>query len=324
MTGSGVPEPDEETEVAGRRSLAARLGEYLAERFPVGPSLVTAFLLAGTADAVAQAAGGGAPRLDVRTALSTLFVLFALFVLRVLDEHKDFAEDAIAHPERALQRGVVSLRELDVAALVATGALVAAAGSAGGPGLLGALVCLGFLGLMRAEFFCGRFLRARPLLYALTHQGITPLLCFTVVVARTDAPAWSAASLAQAGVAAALGLVFEVGRKVRAPDEEIAGDDSYSAAYGPMAAAALVVLFGLFALGAALAAALALHASLVVVAPAVAGALVVAFAFLDFGRDVRRGRGKALLGAVALGALLTYASVGLAAFGAFEAFGGSP
>lgn len=320
---------------SGRRaSFAARIGEYLAERFPVAASLVTAFLLAGTADLVAQAARAAAQGaqddvlLDARTGMSTLFVFFALFVLRVLDEHKDFEEDRLAHPERALQRGVVSLRELDVMAAVATIALVVAAGSAGVPGLVGALGCLAFLGLMRAEFFCGAFLRARPLLYALTHQVITPLLCFTVAVARSQDASLPPASFAQAGVAAGLGLVFEVGRKVRAPGEEIAGDDSYSSAYGPVRASLLVVVFGLLAAAAAVATAMSLHASSLVVVPALVGAVVVAAGFLGFARRVRDGRGKALLGAVALGALLTYVSVGLAAHDAngalFDSAEGSP
>jgi hypothetical protein len=292
--------------------LPLRLRAYLAERFPVVASLLTAFLLGGSADVVAQAASGARPALDHRTAASTFFVFCALFVLRVLDEHKDFEDDLRAHPERVLQRGVVKLRELDALALLATAVLLAAAASAGLPAFAAAVGCLLFLGLMRAEFFVSAFLKRRPLLYALTHQGITPLLCAAVVIARGASA--TPASFWQAAAAAGLGLVFEIGRKVRAPEEEIEGDDSYSGSYGPARAAIFVVVSAAMAAGAAAGVVHALGAPSWAALPAVAGALFVSSTFIGFSRAVKPGRGKILLGAVALGALLTYASIGVAAF----------
>ena len=103
-----------------------RLHQYLMERLPVLPTLFSATLIAGAADAVGQVlrAGHDGGVIVDATSVTGIATLFAfMFVLRVCDEHKDFAVDRAAQPDRSVSRGLITLRELAASAAV----LVAAA-----------------------------------------------------------------------------------------------------------------------------------------------------------------------------------------------------
>jgi 4-hydroxybenzoate polyprenyltransferase len=111
--------------------------------------------------------------------------------------------------------------------------------------------------LMTREFFVRDWLRARPTAYLLTHMAIMPLVdTYTTgldwLAAERAAPRALALFL---GITFLNGMLIEIGRKVRAPEAERVGVDSYTSAWG-LRAAPLVWLALLFA--AAFLAALAL------------------------------------------------------------------
>jgi 4-hydroxybenzoate polyprenyltransferase len=101
-----------------------------------------------------------------------LFLFFA--VLRMMDEVKDFDKDKVAHPERPLPRGVLSLENVLEAIKYLYGTMI----------LIGIaltfimspyagicyLVITFWLGLMYKEFFVPKWLNDRPLIYAISHQ----------------------------------------------------------------------------------------------------------------------------------------------------------
>lgn len=215
------------------KSEAGRLRAYLAERFPLGPYavLVALFFAAGSLAAVRL--GGGAPRWWAAPA-----VLLAFFHLRVFDEHKDHAKDAVSHPERLLSRGVVTLPMLRRWAAVAIVVQAALAAACGPRAVVAWAAMFAFTVAMRFEFGVGERLNRSLLLYAVTHNPVVALLA-VFVWSTTDA-AWSPPYLYFVMAASLGSLAFEIGRKTRLPAEEIPGVDSYSSVYGRRNAGALV------------------------------------------------------------------------------------
>ncbi len=221
--------------------LVRRLWIYQAERFPLASYglLVAVIAAAGVGFSLtARGAAGLPPAQAALTAFVVAFVFF--FQLRVADEFKDLADDARYRPYRAVPRGLVTLRELAWLAF-AGGAVQAAATWAWAPALGWALGAgWGYLWLMRVEFFAPAWLKAHPLLYMLSHMGMLPLIF--VYITGCD---WLAAG---AGTPPGLGwflaagycngMVIEIGRKLRAPDDEEAGVETYSKLWGRAGGAA--------------------------------------------------------------------------------------
>jgi hypothetical protein len=229
------------TETTIRPSLLRRLWSYQRERFPLPThGLLVAVLAWGSV--AFSAASRGATALPAGALMAAFFITLGFFFqLRVADEYKDYADDAAHRPYRPVPRGLVTLGELarvalGVAVLQGLIALVR------GPILLVPLLLVwAMIGLLRQEFFIADTLRRHPLLYMLSHMLVTP-----AIVAFATACDWLAAGAAPpAGLdwflvaAYANGMVFEVGRKLRAPKDEEPGVETYSALWGPRRAALL-------------------------------------------------------------------------------------
>jgi len=220
------------------------LGAYLQERFaPVNIGLFV--VLFGTVRGVAAVAGGAPPAGGGASALAALGALATVsffFRLRVFDEEKDFALDALNHPQRVLQTGRVTLPQLRT--LAWAGAVLEAGWSAA-QGLNTFMlwaIALGYSLLMRAEFGVGRWLRARLVLYAVSHMLIMPLVIWWIFSAYTHGMPLDTKYLPLLWLLSLLGgFSFELARKLHAPAAERMGVDSYSQALGYGLALALTV-----------------------------------------------------------------------------------
>jgi 4-hydroxybenzoate polyprenyltransferase len=156
------------------------------------------------------------------------------FQLRVADEYKDFAADTAYRPYRPVPRGLITLAELAWLALLTAGLQLALSFWLAPPLIWPLLAVWGYMALMRWEFGAGEWLRARPLLYLLTHMLILPLIfvyltgCDWLAAGEMPAPGlgWLLAA------AYANGIVFEIGRKLRAPEDEEPGVETYSVLWG--------------------------------------------------------------------------------------------
>jgi 4-hydroxybenzoate polyprenyltransferase len=217
------------------RSLASRLWEYQGIRFPVagfGP-LVIAFTFSSAAySRIARGSPGFISWTLFSVGAFTALVFF--FMLRVLDEHKDREVDARFRPELPVPRGLVSLRELRlvggtlVAITIVLNWLLA-------PTLLWTYAVVAvWAALMTAEFFVGDWLRAHPAAYLLSHMAIMPAidLYTTGLDWVTDGAAPPTALAAFLAVTFANGILIEIGRKLRPPDGERDGVDTYSKVWG--------------------------------------------------------------------------------------------
>jgi 4-hydroxybenzoate polyprenyltransferase len=211
-----------------------RLWVYQRERFPL---LTNGIVIAAfSASAIAFSAFARHAALPPWWLLAAGFASSLIFFaqMRVADEWKDADEDARFRPYRPVPRGLVTLRELAWTA-IAGGAIQLAIALVISPRLLPLLLCAWtYFGLMSREFFVGRWLRAHPVAYIVSHMVIVPMIDFYVssfdwLVARASAPHALPWFLA---VTFCNGLVLEIGRKIRSPRDEEYGVETYTALWG--------------------------------------------------------------------------------------------
>ncbi len=209
--------------------LHRRLYGYLAERFPPVVYTVLVALFFGSAQLLAHAHDAQGT-LRPGAWVGALVVWLAFLHLRLMDEHKDFAQDRAAYPDRLLSRGVVTLPLLG-RVLVVVVLLELVLASLLGPVALGWWAGMFLFTLaMRFEFGVGGWLSRHILAYAITHNPVVGLLA--VFAHAATGLAWSDRFLAYVVLVSVSSLAFEVGRKIRQPEEEIVGVESYSSALG--------------------------------------------------------------------------------------------
>ncbi|MBL4918479.1 UbiA family prenyltransferase [Szabonella alba] len=211
---------------------------YQKERFPLARTAPLLAVFSAASIAVsAELAGRPLPGWGGFAAgFAVAMLLF--FQMRVCDEWKDLEDDRCYRPDRPIPRGLISLRAV-LGLGLASLPLAAGAVWLWHPPLLWvlALVWL-WLALMTAEFGAPEWLKARPVLYLLSHMAIMPLIDLLLTGVE-----WMPGGGPAPGLALFLalsfvnGCVLEVGRKCWAPEQEIVGVDSYSRLWGAARAA---------------------------------------------------------------------------------------
>ena len=212
-------------------SLARRLWIYQRERFPLLSHSTLVLALTIGVSGFASAGKGWPPVARLVGAFVAAFGFFLL--LRITDEFKDAADDAAYRPYRPVPRGLVTLRELagvGVVVVLVQFAITLLFGWALLPYLLAAwLVML----LMSKEFFVEGWLRAHPVPYMLSHMFILPLIDFYLLAAAWQGHGAPPVAFGWFLVATYTnGIIFEIGRKVRAAADEEGGVETYSALWG--------------------------------------------------------------------------------------------
>ncbi len=234
---------------------------YQKERFPLlahGP-LIAAF----SACAVSfSSLIRSAPPPGWEMFLTAFAVCLLMFLqLRIADEFKDAEEDARWRPYRPVPRGLVKLSELRLVFLLAAAVQL---------GLvlwldLRLLWVLGiawtYLALMSVEFFFRDWLKARPVVYLLSHMGIMPLVDFFGTACEWLPRAGAPPRGLEWFLAASFfnGIVIEIGRKLRQPADEEEGVETYSRLWGKCGAAAVWLAMLAVTLLCAMMAAKAIH-----------------------------------------------------------------
>lgn len=213
--------------------MSSRWWVYQEERFPVlahGP-MVIVFCFSIMLFSSLQA--GELPEIvNVCGAVISTLILF--FQLRVADEFKDFADDAKYRPHRAVPRGLVSLRELAwLAGIGAAVQLVIAMRIDFGLVPILVLVWL-YMALMTKEFFVPTWLKKTPSVYLASHMVVMPLIALYVsafdwICDYRPMPKGLGWLLL---FSFACGVVLEIGRKIKSPQEERLGVETYSSLWG--------------------------------------------------------------------------------------------
>lgn len=212
-----------------------RLLIYQKERFPimVHGLLIAAFSFSAIAySRLCRGEYSFIPGWQYAACVFSNFTLF--FLLRVSDEYKDHADDARYRTYLPVIRGLISLRELSATAAVLF-IITAAINVIYFPKLLWLFIAtMGYLLLMRVEFFIPDWLRKRQILYNASHMLIIPLA--DMYASGYD---WRIQNVVPPrgllfffGVSYFNGMVLEIGRKIRTPEREEEGVVSYTRLWG--------------------------------------------------------------------------------------------
>lgn len=214
---------------------------YQSERFPFlahGPLVLSFAFSAASYSRMCRGVEGFPSVGDVL--VGGLVALGLFFLLRLADEWKDRHEDARWRPYRPVPRGLVTFGNLALWAGVTVSLQVVSIGLFRTSLWIWTLPALAWLVAMSFEFGVGNWLRNHPFLYAASHMAIMPLLdLFSTAID------WHAQGHPPAGVEIFLvlsylnGFVLEIGRKVRAQEDEEQGVQTYSSLLGARRAAAL-------------------------------------------------------------------------------------
>lgn len=289
------------------KGLVERQLLFVRERFPLGPSLLGAALLATVADRI----GGrllGSPRVVDGidgVGLAAIGLVAALFlIVRIVDELFDRDEDRLAWPDRPLARGAT--RPPDVVALAVVVAIAAVAGCGLAAGLVGAIVAvIAVVVTVALQRDLGvDAIRRRPLLSLALHQVMVPAWALAILALRDVdmvlRPArWPWPTLL---LALCLSLLFELGRKTRHPDDEVVHDESWSQHLGLRGSVGAIVVVAVAGLLLTLVVVHTLQLSVwAAVVPGVALLWVIGVAL-----QVPRRRGRLLELSTALASLWVY------------------
>jgi 4-hydroxybenzoate polyprenyltransferase len=210
------------------RPVAARVLAFLVERFPPVPQLVlmaVLFVAATAMPGILLAPDIGGTLGDVEPlAVLAGFVASLLFIvrLRLYDDVKDAETDRVENPTRPIPRGLVTVRELDVAAalvLVVEGMLMLTVGP------LTAwcwAIAAAWSVLMRVEFLAPRWLDRHVTAFAVSHMVVLGLIFGSLLGIGIEARGGSASVAELFGdrvvllvllAATSIGVGFEWGRK---------------------------------------------------------------------------------------------------------------
>jgi 4-hydroxybenzoate polyprenyltransferase len=221
-------------QASGQETSGQRWWIYQRERFPLVAHgiLIAAFSSSAVGYSSLLRDAGLPARSSLLVAFASSFLFF--LQLRILDEFKDYEEDAQYRPYRPVPRGVVTLRELGRVGLATAGIQAALAVSLDRRLVLLLGATWIYMLLMSREFFVGEWLRAHPALYLWSHMLIIPIVTLYAtacdwIVAGSGIPDGVGVFL-MASFFNAIGI--EIGRKVRAPADEEQGVTTYSAAWG--------------------------------------------------------------------------------------------
>nr|WP_295933910.1 UbiA family prenyltransferase [uncultured Dyadobacter sp.] len=212
-----------------------RLFLYQKERFPVlgHGLLVTAFSFSAISYArICRGADGFVALPTFAVGVFTTITLF--FLVRIFDEFKDAEDDARFRKELPVPRGLISLREMAITGAVLAVAQVLVNAYFFPEMLVLYALVVGYLLLMGKEFFIADWLKKHQFWYVTSHMFIIPLVDIYAsgldwLLAGVKAPTGLIFFFA---VSYMNGIVLEIGRKIRAPEQESEGVLTYTAMLG--------------------------------------------------------------------------------------------
>jgi len=295
-------------------STPSRWWIYQRERFPLlahGP-LILAFSLCSLCFSSLLRGDERFPAWAI-IAIAFFCSLFSFLHLRLADEFKDFEEDSKHRPYRPVPSGLVSLRELGWIWAATAGIQFLLAASLSWKLLLPLFVTWTYLALMSREFFCRTWLKNHPFTYMWTHMFIMPLIDFFATACDWLPTSGHPPTGLFWFVAASFfnGFIIEIGRKIRAPEDEEKGVETYSFLWGrAKATRAWWLALGLTYVSALFAAA---QIQFLMPAALVLGSLLGLAGFIGFKflRAPQPGRGKQFEIVAGLWTLVLYLILGV-------------
>jgi 4-hydroxybenzoate polyprenyltransferase len=228
----------------------ARWSLFSKERFPLlRHVLLIVFYVAANASVALSSVSLNAV-LTYREVLCAIAVLFIFLHLRIFDEIKDHKNDLVAHKDRPLARGLISVREAKQVALVLIFLELCLAFFIGPAAFLAAISTVLYSLIMYKEFFIGDWLRPKMATYALAHTLVSCWMSVFVFSAVTGLNFWKISKVYGMFVLVNWMIfnIFEFGRKTFGKEEEEELVESYSKRLGAIRAALNVVIMATVAM----------------------------------------------------------------------------
>ncbi len=223
-----------------KKSYLNRIILWSIERFPL-VQIITAFL---TFTIVCISLAGVNFSVIAR---GTWIVLSLLLLLRVLDEHKDFVSDSVAHPERLLQKGVLSLNDLKWLAsfFCIVSLLLVLSFEVNLPIVFSLCALIAWIYLMYKEFFLKEWLSQKLFLYSVSHLFVSPfIIYFCACLVGTQNSQTIFYTMAVSFFSA---FSYEVARKIKGKNEVNLLESNYVNSYGMLGPLILFVTVSILA-----------------------------------------------------------------------------
>ena len=227
---------------------------YQKERFPFLANGIFLTAFAFSAISYSRICRGETGFVSLKLFVSAAITTFTFFfLLRIIDEFKDSEADATYRPHLPVPRGLITFRELKIIGWT-TFAFQVLVNIILTPQMLGwLLIPQIFLLLIMRDFFVSEWLNRHWILYVLSHMFFFPAI--DIYSSGMD---WfmEGPGIAPFGmifffmVSYTNGLVWEVGRKIRTPDNE--EHNSYTKMYGTQKAVWAWIIIITLAFGLAL------------------------------------------------------------------------
>ncbi len=221
-----------------------RLYIYQKERFPLLGHGILVASFSFSAIAYSRICRDTDGFVSISNFLIGIFTTVSMFLLvRIFDEFKDADEDAKYRKELPVPRGLISFKELRNIGISVVALQIALNGIFFPEMLILYGLAIAYLLLMAKEFFISDWLKKNQFWYVVSHMLIIPLI--DIYASGID---WMLE-----GVSAPKGLIFffavsfmsgivlEIGRKIKSPEQEAVGVLTYSRRLGPKKACILWV-----------------------------------------------------------------------------------
>lgn len=217
----------------------SRFHQYLKERFPLLKHglLISVFGFSALSYSLLCR---GKDFIPTGHFVAGILILIGIFyLLRVFDEHKDAEEDKQNRSHLPVPRGLISLKELRRTAYFTVGMQVILLLIFFPKMMALYLLVMSYMLLMGKEFFMADWLKRRPVFYVSSHMLIIPLADIFAggldwYVAEDTMPEQMIYFFV---LSFFNGIVLEIGRKLKVPENE--EKNTYSYAYGARPAAFL-------------------------------------------------------------------------------------
>lgn len=206
---------------------------YQKERFPIIVNLILIGSFTFSALSFSKNLRVEEYSVDWNIFFSGLVITFTtFFLIRIIDEFKDFESDKEHRPHLPVQRGIISLGKLKIVGVVLFSIQLGVIVFLLPKIWMFYLLMMGYLFMMSFEFFIPKWLNNHTIAYTTSHMVIVALIDF--FASTLD---WGMVSVfAPKGLYILVvvsffnGLVIELGRKIKAPENE--DYNSYTRLYG--------------------------------------------------------------------------------------------
>ena len=209
---------------------------YFNERFPIAGALLYAGTLFYLSYYSANLFFDHFPTNHFNSIIGFVVIFLSLLHLRIFDEHKDYENDKVAHPERMLSKGIITLSDLRNLLYVV---LIIEAGLSiylGSQIFIIWIIIILWSYLMYVEFFVPEFLNKHIGLYLISHQLIVPITFVFGLAQRVHIERFSNqefCTLIILFIASTCSTItYEIARKTWSKEKEHEYADSYTKAWG--------------------------------------------------------------------------------------------